>query len=116
MARITVNDCLARVPNRFELGLLAGQRARQLSLGDPPLIPVAEEPRTVTALREIAAGAVDPDQLREDVVHRLQRVRLEVEMDDAEEEEEEIILAKMFMDAKKTQADSLAGAPPREGG
>lgn len=108
MARITVNDCLARVPNRFELSLLAAQRARQLSLGDPVRVSAGGEPRTVTALREIAAGAVDPDQIRKDVVYRLQRVRPEVDTDAAEEEEEEI-LAKMFLDAERTQAESLVG-------
>jgi DNA-directed RNA polymerase subunit omega len=105
MARITVNNCLARVPNRFERRLLAAQLARQLHLGDPARGSVGDEPRAVTALREIAAGAVDSDQLREDVVYYLQRVRPEVETDAAGEEE---ILATMFLDAERAQIKSLA--------
>lgn len=73
MARITVNDCLERVPNRFELMLLAAERARQLGRGEPQMIEVAGEPRTLVSLREIAAGKVDVNALRERLVRRLQR-------------------------------------------
>jgi DNA-directed RNA polymerase subunit omega len=65
MARITVEDCLARVPNRFDLVLIAAKRARQLGLGKDPLVPWDNDKPTVVALREIAVGVVDSSVLDE---------------------------------------------------
>jgi DNA-directed RNA polymerase subunit omega len=65
MARITVEDCLERVPNRFDLVLVASKRARQLSLGKEPAVPWDNDKPTVVALREIAIGAVDSSVLTE---------------------------------------------------
>lgn len=59
MARLTVEDCLGKVGNRFDLVLLAGRRARQLAGGSPPLIDDDNDKPTVIALREIAAGLID---------------------------------------------------------
>ncbi len=59
MARITVEDCLDHVDNRFDLVLLATKRARQLVNGVDPLLPWENDKPTVVALREIAAGLVD---------------------------------------------------------
>lgn len=61
MARITVEDCLDNVDNRFELVLLATKRARQLSNGVDPLLPWENDKPTVMSLREIAEGLVRPD-------------------------------------------------------
>ncbi|MCX8073273.1 MAG: DNA-directed RNA polymerase subunit omega [Candidatus Binatia bacterium] len=58
MARITVEDCLEKVPNRFELALLAARRAKMLLKGARPLVE-SDNKEVVTALREIAAGRVD---------------------------------------------------------
>jgi DNA-directed RNA polymerase subunit omega len=58
MARITVEDCLPFVKNRFDLVLLASKRARQLSMGARPLVADADDKATVLALREISTGAV----------------------------------------------------------
>jgi DNA-directed RNA polymerase subunit omega len=58
MARITVEDCLPFVKNRFELVLLASKRARQISMGSRPLVPDENDKPAVIALREIAAGLV----------------------------------------------------------
>ena len=63
MARITVDDCLRLIPNRFVLTLAATYRARQLSQGASPLIDGARDKPTVTALREIAAGKVGSEIL-----------------------------------------------------
>jgi DNA-directed RNA polymerase subunit omega len=63
MARITVDDCLRLIPNRFVLTLAATYRARQLSQGASPLIEGARDKPTVTALREIAAGKVGSEIL-----------------------------------------------------
>lgn len=59
MARVTVEDCLEHVNNRFDLVLLAAKRARQLVNGVDPLLPWENDKPTVVALREIAAGLVD---------------------------------------------------------
>ena len=65
MARITVEDCLDNVDNRFDLVLLASKRARQLSQGVDPLIPWENDKATVVALREIADGLVTPALMEE---------------------------------------------------
>ena len=56
MARITVDDCLKRIPNRFEMTLAATIRARQISIGSPPMVESARDKPTVIALRELAQG------------------------------------------------------------
>ncbi|MBI3150152.1 MAG: DNA-directed RNA polymerase subunit omega [Betaproteobacteria bacterium] len=58
MARITIDDCLKRIPNRFELTLTATYRARQITTGSPPMLEADRDKPTVIALREIAAGKV----------------------------------------------------------
>jgi DNA-directed RNA polymerase subunit omega len=71
MARITTEDCERVVPNRFELVLLAAERARNLACGAPPLVPPGREPLAVVALREVAAGKVEIDDLRDHLIARL---------------------------------------------
>ena len=61
MARITIEDCIAKVPNRFHLVQMASIRAKQLRKGARTLVDTAENKEVVTALREIAAGHVKPD-------------------------------------------------------
>lgn len=65
MARITVEDCIEKIPNRFELVLAAAKRARQITRGSPLLVPYEKDKATVTALREIAGGMVDKSILEE---------------------------------------------------
>lgn len=67
MARITVEDCVTRVPNRFELIMLAAHRARELSKGVPPTVDFDDDKFHVIALREIAAGTVDPTTITQDM-------------------------------------------------
>ena len=67
MARITVEDCVTRVPNRFELILLAAHRARELSKGHPPTVDFDDDKNHVVALREIAEGTIDPKDLIESI-------------------------------------------------
>jgi len=64
MARITVEDCLEKIPNRFQLTLCATYRARQLAQGHTARVENAKDKATVTALREIAAGKVGIEMLR----------------------------------------------------
>jgi DNA-directed RNA polymerase subunit omega len=61
MARITVEDCLENIDNRFELVLTATKRARQIGHGSEPLVEEENDKPTVIALREIAAGLIDPE-------------------------------------------------------
>ncbi|MEZ5581610.1 MAG: DNA-directed RNA polymerase subunit omega [Candidatus Competibacteraceae bacterium] len=63
MARITVEDCLDKVDNRFQLVLVAARRARQLATGYEPLVPWENDKPTVVALRELAEGQIDPRAL-----------------------------------------------------
>ncbi len=86
MARITVEDCLEKVNNRFDLVLLASRRARQLSNGAEPAVERNGEKPTVLALREIAAGLVNKDMLdAADVNARLKAQEAEA-MEQTEEE------------------------------
>lgn len=64
MARITVDDCLKRIPNRFQLTLAATYRARQLSSGASPLVEANRDKFTVIALREISVGKIGVEVLR----------------------------------------------------
>jgi DNA-directed RNA polymerase subunit omega len=63
MARITVEDCLKRIPNRFQLTLAATYRARQLAQGGSPMVESNRDKPTVTALREVASGKVGIEYL-----------------------------------------------------
>jgi len=65
MARITVEDCLEHIDNRFNLVLLASKRARQLANGVEPMLPWENDKPTVMALREVADGVVKPETLAE---------------------------------------------------
>ena len=58
MARVTVDDCLKRIPNRFDLTLVSARRARQIAMGSTPMVEVDRDKPTVVALRELAAGKV----------------------------------------------------------
>jgi len=73
MARITVEDCVERVPSRFELVMLAAQRARDVSAGASLTIDRDNDKNPVVALREIADRAIDLDHLRYELIHGLRR-------------------------------------------
>ena len=64
MARITIEDCLKRIPNRFDLTLAVTNRARQLSAGATPLVDADRDKPTVIALRELAAGKIGIEMLQ----------------------------------------------------
>lgn len=83
MARVTVEDCVDKVKNRFELVLLAGHRARMISTGSEITIDRDNDKNPVVALREIAEETVSPEDLKEDLIHSLQK---HVEVDEPEEE------------------------------
>lgn len=73
MARVTVEDCVEEVPNRFELVILAAERAKSISSGAPLMVDRDNDKNSVIALREIATKTIDPDALREAQVVSLQK-------------------------------------------
>jgi DNA-directed RNA polymerase subunit omega len=82
MARVTVEDCVLKVPNRFELVLLAAQRAREITSGAPLSLDRDDDKNPVVALREIADETVGLDHLKESLVRGMQK---HIEMDEPEE-------------------------------
>jgi DNA-directed RNA polymerase subunit omega len=104
MARVTVEDCVDKIPNRFDLVLLSAQRARQISGGAELTIDRDRDKNPVVALREIAEQTVKPKQLEESLIGNLQRVQ--VEDDEAPDE----------VGSLSASAEALrltAAAPPR---
>ncbi|WP_326523631.1 DNA-directed RNA polymerase subunit omega [Sphingomonas sp.] len=104
MARVTVEDCVDKIPNRFDLVLLASQRARQISGGAELTIDRDRDKNPVVALREIAEQTVRPGHLEEAVVSGLQKVQ--IDDDDAPDE----------IGSLSASAEALrltAAAPPR---
>ena len=81
MARVTVEDCVDKVPNRFELVLLAAHRARAIANGSPITVDPENDKNPVIALREIAEQTIPPDDLRESLIHSIQK---NVEVDEPE--------------------------------
>lgn len=77
MARVTVEDCVDKVPNRFDLVLFAGQRARQISGGADLLVDRDRDKNPVVALREIAEKKITPAVLEDRIIARLQKVQLD---------------------------------------
>ena len=83
MARVTVEDCVEKVPNRFELVMVAAQRSREISAGAEPRLERDNDKNPVVALREIADEKVSPEELHNSLVQSLQR---HVEVDEPEED------------------------------
>jgi DNA-directed RNA polymerase subunit omega len=83
MARVTVEDCIDKVDNRFKLVLLAAHRARMISTGAPLTVDRDRDKNPVVALREIASQMIDPSDLEEDLIHSCQK---HVEVDEPETE------------------------------
>ena len=104
MARVTVEDCVDKVSNRFDLVLFAAQRARQFSGGADLTIDRDRDKNPVVALREIAEVTVKPRDLEEAVVTNLQKVRI-----DEEDETEELASLSEAAEALRL----TAAAPPR---
>ena len=104
MARVTVEDCVDKVPNRFDLILVAAQRARQISGGADLTIDRDRDKNPVVALREIAEETVKPKELKESLVTSMQKVRID-------EEDETDELASLSESAEALRL--TAAAPPR---
>ncbi len=124
MARVTVEDCIDKVENRFDLVLLASHRARLISSGAPITLDRDNDKNPVVALREIAETTISADDLKEELVHSLQKY---VEVDEPEPEAVPLIgAASAGVDAddteiigeRMTEEELLKGleglAPPEE--
>lgn len=105
MARVTVEDCIDKIDNRFDLVVCAAQRARQISGGAQPLVDPDRDKNPVIALREIAESLVDPADLREEIVLSMQRVL--PEDDDAPDE-----IGSLSASAEALRTTASQPAPP----
>ncbi|MBL4603326.1 MAG: DNA-directed RNA polymerase subunit omega [Emcibacteraceae bacterium] len=107
MARVTVEDCEDKVTNRFDLVLLAAQRARQISAGAPITVERDNDKNPVVALREIAEETILAADLHEAVLYGLQK---HVEVDEPEEDDISLLLAeqKLTENNQDMTADNLA--------
>ncbi len=88
MARVTVEDCVDKIPNRFELVMMAAQRARGISAGEQLTLDRDNDKNPVVSLREIAETTVSMEELEEEVIKSLQRF---VAMDEPEEDEMDLL-------------------------
>ena len=104
MARVTVEDCIDKVENRFELVLLASHRARVISQGASITIDRDNDKNPVVALREIADETLSPDDLKEDLIHSLQK---HVEVDEPEPDPASLIAAGATATADSEEQDDL---------
>ena len=91
MARVTVEDCVEKIPNRYELLMIAAQRAKDISAGAPITVSKDNDKNPVIALREIAENTVNIEELQKSLVLGLQKY---VEVEEPEEEELEIMAAE----------------------
>lgn len=111
MARVTVEDCVLRIPNRFELVMMAGQRAREVAAGAQLTIDRDNDKNPVVALREIADETVSLEGLRESLVRGHQR---SAEREEPEEEIAEIIASEGDWVRRAADEDEGEGDAPAE--
>lgn len=104
MARVTVEDCVERIPNRFELVMLAAQRARDISAGAPLSLDRDNDKNPVVALREIADATVDLGVLSNSLVKGLQKT---VEADEPEEEIVDFMASEQAMLGERNTEEEL---------
>ena len=102
MARVTVEDCVEKIPNRYELLLVAAQRAKDISAGSPIKVERDNDKNSVIALREIAEDKADIEDLQKSLVIGLQKY---VEVEEPEEEELEIAAAEKELSGLDNQFD-----------
>jgi DNA-directed RNA polymerase subunit omega len=105
MARVTIEDCIDKLPNRFELVLLAAHRARIVSQGAPLTVDRDRDKDPVVALREIAAETINKDDLREEYIHAMQK---HVEVDEPEDGEVPLIAQSGDMSVVSDTAEEPA--------
>ena len=109
MARVTVEDCIEKIPNRFDLVLSAGQRARGILKGDLPTIDRDKDKNPVIALREIAAETIDLDVLNDGLIKKLQRISIREEQETRDDAAlaAEVDLSEMVGDYNMDEAEDI---------
>jgi DNA-directed RNA polymerase subunit omega len=107
MARVTVEDCVMRIPNRFDLVLVASQRSRDVSAGEEITLDRDNDKNPVVALREIAELTIDIEEMQDSLVRGLQR---HVEIDEPEDDGIEMLLGEGL----STGADAVSLGGPTE--
>lgn len=105
MARVTVEDCVEIVPNRFELVMLAAQRAKKLGTGAQMTVPRDNDKNPVVALREISEGTILPEDLREELTRSYQRV---VTLDEEDSEDMIDTMEGEAASEEETESKSLS--------
>ncbi len=113
MARVTVEDCVVKIPNRFDLVMVAAQRARDISAGAPLTVDRDDDKTPVISLREIADETVDLEALQAALILSLQR---HVEIDEPEEEQSEFDIAGLEMAVGAGQPTDAPAAETRAAG
>ncbi len=112
MARVTVEDCVRQVPNRFDLVMVAAQRSRDISAGATLTLDRDNDKNPVVALREIAEKTVKTDSLRDAVIRGLQK---HVELDEPEEDMLDLMSSEARLGALAANiGDDFGQAPPEE--
>ena len=125
LARVTIEDCIDKLPNRFELVLLAAHRARNIAQGQQITVERDNDKDPVVSLREIASTNINSDDLREEFIHAMQK---QVEVDEAEETDTPLIsqsgdmsmvddsaqLGQMEQMTEEELLRGLEGLPPAE--
>lgn len=111
MARVTVEDCVTKIPNRFELVMVASQRARKIAAGAPLTVERDNDKNPVVALREIAEETVNQKDLEEALIIGLQKI---VEMDEPEEDEVDLIAIQQELNAEQGEGVPEPKASPKE--
>ena len=106
MARITVEDCIDKFPSRFELVLVASQRARKLHSGDAPAIEKDNDKNTVIALREIADSAFTVNEMKENLIQEYQTVTLSDEEEENVEIESLDSIEQINLEKKETETET----------
>ncbi|MGP1396174.1 MAG: DNA-directed RNA polymerase subunit omega [Inquilinaceae bacterium] len=111
MARVTVEDCIVEIPNRFELVMVAAQRGREIAAGGSLTVDRDNDKNPVVALREIAEKTVSIDELSESLVRERQR---HVEMDDSEDDIIDLMAGEEEFLQQSLAADAAAQAVPED--
>ncbi|MCH8037446.1 MAG: DNA-directed RNA polymerase subunit omega [Proteobacteria bacterium] len=116
MARVTVEDCILKVPNRFDLVMVAAQRSRDISAGSPLTVERDNDKDPVIALREIAEETVDVEELHDALIRSMQK---HVEIDEPEEEQQDFDMSVVEMglgdgDEPMVAVDALAASQEKE--
>lgn len=103
MARVTVEDCIEKIPNRFQLVLLAAQRGRNISAGAALTVDRDNDKNPVVALRELADETVETDELEENIIKSLQQY---VEADEPEEDELDLLAIQQETSGEAVPSDA----------